>query len=381
MEVYFDNSATTKPTEEVIEAVINGMREFYGNPSSLHKMGIKCDRELLSCREKLASLINCTKEEVYFTSGGSESNNMIIKGITKPGNHIIISNFEHPSVLSTCKELEEHGVKVTYLDVNSVGQIDIEQLEESICKDTVLVSIMHVNNEIGTIQDLERIGNLIKERSQRAKFHVDAVQSFGKFKIDVKKYKIDMLSVSAHKIHGPKGIGFCYIRKGLSLAPLISGGGQEKGFRSGTENLPSALGMVKAAEEISKNIESNFNKVTELKRYFIDKLQNIKDIKINSPLDNKISPYVLNVSFIGVRAEVLLHLLEEKDIYVSTGSACSSRHISTKGSHVLNAIGLTEKEITGAIRFSFSSFNTIEEVDYVIEVLRNSLTFLRRVKI
>ncbi|GFZ31846.1 cysteine desulfurase [Clostridium zeae] len=381
MEVYFDNSATTKPTEEVIEAVINGMREFYGNPSSLHKMGIKCDRELLSCRERLASLINCTKEEVYFTSGGSESNNMIIKGITKPGNHIIISSFEHPSVLSTCKELEEHGVKVTYLDVNSVGQIDIEQLEESICKDTVLVSIMHVNNEIGAIQNLERIGNLIKERSQRAKFHVDAVQSFGKFKIDVKKYKIDMLSVSAHKIHGPKGTGFCYIRKGLSFAPLISGGGQEKGFRSGTENLPSALGMVKAAEEISKNLESNFNKVTELKRYFIDKLQNIKDIKINSPLDDKISPYVLNVSFIGVRAEVLLHLLEEKDIYVSTGSACSSRHISTKGSHVLNAIGLTEKEITGAIRFSFSSFNTIEEVDYVIEVLRNSLTFLRRVKI
>lgn len=381
MEVYFDNSATTRPTEEVIEAVINGMREFYGNPSSLHKMGIKCDRELLNCREKLASLINCTKEEIYFTSGGSESNNMIIKGITKPGNHIIISNFEHPSVLSTCKELEEHGVKVTYLDVNSVGQIDIEQLEESICKDTVLVSIMHVNNEIGAIQDLERIGNLIKERSQRAKFHVDAVQSFGKIKIDVKKYKIDMLSVSAHKIHGPKGIGFCYVRKGLSFAPLISGGGQEKGLRSGTENLPSALGMVKAAEEITKNLESNFNKVTELKRYFIDKLQNIKDIKINSPLDDKISPYVLNVSFIGVRAEVLLHLLEEKDIYVSTGSACSSRHISTKGSHVLNAIGLTEKEITGAIRFSFSSFNTIEEVDYVIEVLGNSLTFLRRVKI
>ncbi|MBK1813554.1 cysteine desulfurase [Clostridium sp. YIM B02505] len=381
MEVYFDNSATTRPTEEVIEAVSNGMREFYGNPSSLHKMGIKCDRELLSSREKLSNLINCIKEEIYFTSGGSESNNMIIKGITKPGNHVIISSFEHPSVLSTCKELEEHGVKVTYLDVNSVGQIDIEQLEESICKDTVLVSIMHVNNEIGAIQDLERIGNLIKERSQRAKFHVDAVQSFGKFKIDVKKCKIDMLSVSAHKIHGPKGIGFCYIRKGLSVAPLISGGGQEKGFRSGTENLPSVLGMVKAAEEISKNLDSNFNKVTELKRYFIDKLQNIKDIKINSSLDEKISPYVLNVSFIGVRAEVLLHLLEEKDIYVSTGSACSSRHINTKGSHVLNAIGLTEKEITGAIRFSFSSFNTIEEVDYVIEVLRNSLTFLRRVKI
>ncbi|WP_160672796.1 cysteine desulfurase family protein [Clostridium sp. C8-1-8] len=381
MEVYFDNSATTKPIDEVIEAMNYGMREFYGNPSSLHKMGIKCDRELLSCREILANIINCTKEEIYFTSGGSESNNMIIKGLTKPGNHIIISGFEHPSVLSTCKELEEHGVKVTYLDVDNFGQIDIEQLEESICKDTVLVSIMHVNNEIGAVQDLEKIGKLVKERSKRAKFHVDAVQSFGKFKIDIKKSKIDSLSVSAHKIHGPKGTGFCYVRKGLSLAPLVSGGGQEKGFRSGTENLPAVMGMVKAAQIIYKNIDDKFNRTLELKRYFISRLEDVKDIRINSPLNDNISPYILNVSFVGVRAEVLLHLLEEKDIYVSTGSACSSRHISTKGSHVLNAIGLSEKEITGAIRFSFSSFNTIEEVDYVIEVLKNSLTFLRRVKI
>jgi cysteine desulfurase len=381
MEVYFDNSATTKPIDEVIEAMNYGMREFYGNPSSLHKMGIKCDRELLSCRERLANIINCTKEEIYFTSGGSESNNMIIKGLTKPGNHIIISGFEHPSVLSTCKELEEHGVKVTYLDVDNFGQIDIEQLEESICKDTVLVSIMHVNNEIGAVQDLEKIGKLVKERSKRAKFHVDAVQSFGKFKIDIKKSNIDSLSVSAHKIHGPKGTGFCYVRKGLSLAPLVSGGGQEKGFRSGTENLPAVMGMVKAAQIIYKNIDDKFNRTLELKRYFISRLEDVKDIRINSPLNENISPYILNVSFVGVRAEVLLHLLEEKDIYVSTGSACSSRHISTKGSHVLNAIGLSEKEITGAIRFSFSSFNTIEEVDYVIEVLKNSLTFLRRVKI
>ncbi|QAA34139.1 cysteine desulfurase family protein [Clostridium manihotivorum] len=381
MEVYFDNSATTKPIDEVIEAINYGMREFYGNPSSLHKMGIKCDRELLNCRERLANIINCTREEIYFTSGGSESNNMIIKGLTKSGNHIIISGFEHPSVLSTCKELEEHGVKVTYLDVDEFGQIDIEQLEESICKDTVLVSIMHVNNEIGAVQDLDKIGKLVKEKSKRAKFHVDAVQSFGKFKIDIKKSNIDALSVSAHKIHGPKGTGFCYIRKGLSLAPLVSGGGQEKGFRSGTENLPAVMGMVKAAEIIYKDIDDKFNRTLELKRYFINRLEDVKDIRINSPLNDNISPYILNVSFIGVRAEVLLHLLEEKDIYVSTGSACSSRHISTKGSHVLNAIGLSEKEITGAIRFSFSSFNTIEEVDYVIEVLKNSLTFLRRVKI
>lgn len=380
MEIYFDNCATTAPIEEVIDEVALGMREFFGNPSSLHKLGIRCEKKLSECREKLASTINCTKEEIFFTSGGSESNNMILKGLVKPGNHIITSSFEHPSVINTCRELQAAGVKVTYLDVDKLGRIDFEQLEESISKDTVLVSIMHVNNEMGAIQDIEGIGKLIKERSNRAKFHVDAVQSYGKLKIDVKKCKIDMLSVSGHKIHGPKGIGFCYIRKGLSVVPLISGGGQEKGFRAGTENLPSIMGMTKAAVLADSRLEEDFRKVKELKEYFIKRLEEIDNIRINSPVDKNISPYILNVSFIGVKAEVLLHLLEEKGIYVSPGSACSSKTAVSKGSHVLNALGLLQKEIEGALRFSFSHFNDLSEVDYVIESLKQGLNFLRRVK-
>ncbi|GIM27528.1 cysteine desulfurase [Clostridium polyendosporum] len=381
MNVYFDNSATTIPLDEVINEVAEGMKEYYANPSSLHKLGIKCEKKLLHSRELLAGTINCTREEIFFTSGGSESNNLIIRGITKVGNHIITSRFEHPSVLNTCKELEKVGIKITYLDVDEFGQIDMEQLEESISKNTVLVSIMHVNNEMGAIQDIEKIGKMIKEKSHRAKFHVDAVQSYGKIKIDVKKSNIDMLSVSGHKIHGPKGIGFLYLRKGLSLTPIITGGGQEKGLRSGTENLPAIMGMIKAAEVTCNNLQQNLDIVKRLKEYFIKKLSDIKDIRINSPLDERISPYILNISFLGIRAEVLLHLLEEKDIYVSPGSACSSKQVVSKGSHVLNALGLCEKEISGAIRFSLSPYNTIQEVDYVIENLKQSLLFLRRVKI
>lgn len=381
LNVYFDNSATTIPLHEVIDEVVEGLKEYYGNPSSLHKLGIKCEKKLLHSRELLAHTIGCIKEEIFFTSGGSESNNLIIRGVAKAGNHIITSKFEHPSVLNTCKELEKVGVRLTYLDVDEFGQVDIEQLEESISKDTVLVSIMHVNNEMGAMQDIERIGRIIKEKSQRAKFHVDAVQSYGKIKIDVKKSNIDMLSVSSHKIHGPKGTGFLYLRKGLSLMPMITGGGQEKGLRSGTENLPAIMGMTKAAEIACNNLQQNLDVVKSLKEHFVKKLNDIEDIRINSPLDERISPYILNVSFLGIRAEVLLHLLEEKDIYVSPGSACSSKQIVSKGSHVLNALGLCEKEISGAIRFSFSPYNTIQEVDYAIESLKQSLLFLRRVKI
>lgn len=381
MEVYFDNSATTKPLAQVIEVVAKAMEEDYANPSSLHTKGIRCHKKLLHSREILASTINCSKDEIFFTSGGSESNNMIIKGIAKPGNHIITTKFEHPSVINTCREFEKQGVRVTYLDVDSQGIIDIEQLEESIGKDTAIVSIMHVNNEMGSVQDLEAIGKIIKKKSQRAKFHVDGVQSYGKFKVDVKKCSIDFFSVSAHKIHGPKGIGFCYVRKGLNLNPLITGGGQEGGFRSGTENLPSILGLVKAAEVAKENLQINYQNLWTVKEHFINRLEEIQDIRINSPLNKEVSPYILNVSFLGVRAEVLLHLLEDKEIYVSTGSACSSKVFSTKGSHVLNALGLKEREIQGAIRFSFSHYNTMEEVDYVVDNLKTSLNFLRRVKL
>ena len=379
MEIYFDNSATTKPYDEVIEEVCKGMKEFYGNPSSLHSLGLKCEKRLNEAREYFAETIKATKDEIYFTSGGSEGNNLILKGVLKPGHHLITTAFEHQSILDTCKALESNGVKITYLDVDKDGKISLEDLEEAITKDTVLVSIMHVNNEVGTIQDLEAIGKLIKEKSSRAKFHVDGVQSFGKLPIDVKKYNIDFFTAAGHKIHGPKGTGFVYIKKGLVINSLISGGSQEKGFRAGTQNLPNIIGFEKAARITFENMESNFKKVSELKEYMINELGKISDIRINSPLEG-FSPYILNVSFIGARAEVLLHLLEENNIYVATGSACTSKSSAASGSYVIKALGLNAKEVESAIRFSFSDDNTKDEVDKVIGVLNTSLKFLRRVK-
>jgi len=377
--VYFDNSATTKPYDEVIEAVSKGMKEYFGNPSSLHKIGMNCEKRLNEAREYFASTIKCNKEEIYFTSGGSEGNNLILKGLLKPGHHFITTAFEHHSIISTCKQLEEKGVKVTYLDVDSEGRISLEDLEEAITKDTVLVSIMQVNNEIGVIQDIEAIGKLIKERSSRAKFHVDAVQGYGKLPIDVNKSNVDFLTVASHKIHGPKGVGFIYIKKGIILNSLISGGSQEKGIRAGTENLPGIIGFEKAAQMTFEEMESRYDKVLELKKYFLERLNEIKDIRVNGEIDG-FSPYILNVSFLGVRAEVLLHLLEEQNIYVATGSACTSKSSAAHGSYVIKSLGLSNKEVESAIRFSFSYENTKEEVDYTIDVLKKSLMFLRRVK-
>ena len=379
MNVYFDNSATTKPYDEVIEAVSKGMKEYFGNPSSLHKIGMNCEKRLNEAREYFASTIKCNKEEIYFTSGGSEGNNLILKGLLKPGHHFITTAFEHHSIISTCKQLEEKGVKVTYLDVDSEGRISLEDLEEAITKDTVLVSIMQVNNEIGVIQDIEAIGKLIKERSSRAKFHVDAVQGYGKLPIDVNKSNVDFLTVASHKIHGPKGVGFIYIKKGIILNSLISGGNQEKGIRAGTENLPGIIGFEKAAQMTFEEMESRYDKVLELKKYFVERLNEIKDIRVNGEIDG-FSPYILNVSFLGVRAEVLLHLLEEQNIYVPTGSACTSKSSAAHGSYVIKSLGLSNKEVESAIRFSFSYENTKEEVDYTIDVLKKSLMFLRRVK-
>ena len=379
MNVYFDNSATTKPYDEVIEAVSKGMKEYFGNPSSLHKIGMNCEKRLNEAREYFASTIKCNKEEIYFTSGGSEGNNLILKGLLKPGHHFITTAFEHHSIISTCKQLEEKGVKVTYLDVDSEGRISLEDLEEAITKDTVLVSIMQVNNEIGVIQDIEAIGKLVKERSSRAKFHVDAVQGYGKLPIDVNKSNVDFLTVASHKIHGPKGVGFIYIKKGIILNSLISGGSQEKGIRAGTENLPGIIGFEKAAQMTFEEMESRYDKVLELKKYFVERLNEIKDIRVNGEIDG-FSPYILNVSFLGVRAEVLLHLLEEQNIYVATGSACTSKSSAAHGSYVIKSLGLSNKEVESAIRFSFSYENTKEEVDYTIDVLKKSLMFLRRVK-
>lgn len=376
MEVYFDNSATTKPYKEVVQAVADTMENCYGNASSAHGLGLEAERKLNEARGIIAKTINCSSNDIIFTSGGSESNNFLIRGFVREGAHIITTGIEHPSVLNTCIELHNKGLEITYLKTDSRGKIDLNELENSIDKDTQLVSIMHVNNEIGIIQDLETIGKIIKEKSSRAKFHVDGVQSYGKLNIDVQKFNIDLFSASGHKIHGPKGIGFAYIRKGLVPKPLIFGGGQERTFRSGTENLPGIAGFAKAAEIITGNMQENYEKIEELKEYFMGQLNSFDKMKINSGVGAEYSPYVLSVSFEGVKGEVLLHALEADGIYVSTGSACSAR--SHHESHVLKAIGLRPEQIRGTIRFSFSEQNTKEEVDYTIRSLNKNLKFLRR---
>lgn len=376
MEVYFDNSATTMPYDEVIETMVDIMKNYYGNPSSAHTLGVKAEGKMNESRQLVASTLGGSKEEIIFTSGGSESNNFLIRGFIKEGSHVITTKIEHPSILGLCKELENEGINITYLNVDRNGKVDLEELGKSINKNTQLVSIMHVNNEIGVVQDLQNIGKLIKEKSSKVKFHVDAVQSYGKYKIDVKNCKIDLLSASGHKIHGPRGIGIAYVRKGLVPKSLILGGGQEKSLRAGTENLAAMAGFAKAAEKIYKQIDENYKRVSEIKNYFVDQIKNIEDIKINS-LGEVYSPYILSISFKGVRGEVLLHALEEKEIYVSTGSACSAK--GHKESHVLNSLDLKSEEIQGTIRFSFSEYNTKEEIDYVIENLVKSLKFLRRV--
>lgn len=381
MEVYFDNSSTTKMNEEAIEAVASGMREYFGNPSSLHNLGLKSEKKLRECREILAKTINASESEIYFNAGGTEGNNLILKGILKPGSHYITTPFEHASVLNTVRRLSDNGVKVTYLKLDENGRIDLEYLKESITKDTVLVSIMHVNNEVGVIQDIEKIGQIIKENSTRAKFHVDGVQSYTKIPVDVKKMNIDFFTASAHKFHGPKGCGFVYVKKNNNLVPLIEGGSQEFGLRAGTQNIGCIMGLTKAAEIAYRNMENNFEKVKAIKERFIEKLKFIDNIRINSPLSDEFSPYILNVSFRGVRGEVLLHFLEESGIYVSTGSACSSKErVRIGGSYVLKSLGLNNDEIGGGIRFSFSDDNTLEEVDYTIDVLNKGLKFLRRLK-
>lgn len=381
MEVYFDNSATTKMNNEAIEEVALGMREYFGNPSSLHNLGLKSEKKLRDCREIIGKTINASENEIYFNAGGTEGNNLVLKGILKPGSHYITTPFEHASVLNTAKRLESNGVKVTYLKLDENGRIDLDHLKESITKETVLVSIMHVNNEIGVIQDIEKISKIIRENSSRAKFHVDGVQSYGKFPIDVKKADIDFLTVSGHKFHGPKGCGFIYVKKNNNLLPLIEGGAQEFGLRAGTQNIGCIMGLTKAAEIAVNNMQSNLEKVEEIKSRFIEKLKDIDNVRINSPMSDDFSPYILNVSFRGVRGEVLLHFLEESGIYVSTGSACSSKErVRIGGSYVLKALGLSNDEIGGGIRFSFSDDNSIEEVDYAIDVLNKGLKFLRRVK-
>ena len=379
MEIYLDNSATTKPYQEVVDKMVLALTTQYGNPSSIYKKGIEVEREIKEIRRNIARSLGAKETEIYFTSGGTECNNTIIRSVAnlnkKTKNHIISTVIEHPSVLNTLKDLEADGFEVTYLPVGKDGKISLEDLKNAIKKETILVSVMHVNNEIGTIQPIEEIGKYLKSLDEKVYFHVDGVQSYAKIKFRPSRYNIDFMSVSGHKLHGPKGIGFMYIKENNRIKPLLTGGGQEIGIRSGTENVPGIYGIGEAVRILNQDLEGTIDKIRGLRDLLKEEiLANIDNVKINSPEDGVC--HVLNVSFRGVRGEVLLHYLEQKEIYVSTGSACSSKK---KGSHVLNAIGLTPDEIEGAIRFSLSDLNTKEEIMQTVEVLKESVSDLRMI--
>ena len=380
MEAYFDNSASTKVLEPVKEIVIKTMMEDYGNPSARHKKGLDAERYIKEAAETIAGTLKVAAKEIVFTSGGSESNNMAIIATAmankRAGNHIISTGIEHASVYNPLAYLEEQGFRVTYLSVDGQGHINLEELEEAICPETILVSIMYVNNEIGAIEPVEAISKIIKKKNPNTLFHVDAIQAYGKLLIRPKSQGIDLLSVSAHKIHGPKGIGFLYIDKRVRIRPMIYGGGQQRGMRSGTENVPGIAGLSAAANYMYTNHREKIRGIIELKDYMIDRLTEIEGVTINSLKGELSAPQIVSASFMGIRSEVLLHALEEKEIYVSSGSACSSNHPAVSGT--LKGIGLRQELLDSTLRFSFGIFNTREEVDYCIETLKELLPVLRR---
>ncbi len=380
MEVYLDNAATTKPRAEVVEAMLRSLEKEYGNPSSLHKKGMTVEREIKRARRTLAKALGCTEQEIIFTSGGTEANNLAIRGIIdaykRVGNHIITSTIEHKSVLGIFNLLEERGFKVTYLGVDKKGFICTEQLKDAINDDTVLVSLMHVNNEIGSIQPIVEVGKIIKNTNNRILFHVDGIQSFGKIKFTLKDMEVDSFSISGHKIHGPKGIGALYIKKGIRVSPLLIGGNQEMDIRSGTENVPGIYGLGEAVRLTMEEQDKNIEYLNELRNYAIDAFKNkIDGIYIISEGSDKFAPHIINISFPGVKSEIMLHSLEQDGIYVSSGSACSSRR--KEYSHVLKALNIGGNLIDSSIRFSLSYTNTKDEIDYAVEKTKEHFSNLK----
>ena len=385
--VYLDNSATTRQYDQVTDVMAEAMRENYGNPSSLHMLGVEAEKKVRSSRKILAAALGASEEEFFFTSGGTESDNTVLFGVAearkRTGKKIITTAVEHPAILEPAKRLEAMGFTVEYIGVDRNCHLNMDQLVSAIDDETILISVMGVNNEAGTILPIGEIAALKDQYNRKHKtdilLHSDAVQAFGKVPVDLKgAYKgVDFLSVSGHKIHGPKGIGGLYIRKGIHLPPFLSGGGQERHMRSGTENTPGIVGFGKAAEMGMADFAGRTEAMKKARTRLLEGLlAEIPDIRINSPQDETASPSVLNVSFLGTRGEVLLHTLEQEGIFVSTGSACSS---NKKGrSHVLTAMGLSDKEIEGAIRFSFSEENTLEEMDYTVEKVKAAVTRFRR---
>ncbi|SHF18334.1 cysteine desulfurase [Tissierella praeacuta DSM 18095] len=380
--IYLDNCSTTKPRKEVINIVSESMEKDFGNPSSLHRLGMKSEKKIKEAREYIAKYLNVDNNEIYFTSGGTESNNIAIQSIVnkfgKRGKHIITTKIEHSSVLNIMRNYEIQGFDITYLNVDSLGYISLEELKNSIRKDTILVSVMHVNNEIGAIQPIAEIKKIINSVNPSTLLHVDGVQGFGKVGLSLKVWGIDSYSFSGHKVYGPKGVGGLFIDKKHVLSPIVFGGNQEKGLRSGTENLTGIIGFGEAVRIMTKNFESESKYAFKLKEYLANRVkEEIQDIRFNTSLDESSSPYILNISFNHVRGEVLLHCLEDKDIYVSTSSACSSK--GTEKSHVLKSICLKNEEIEGAIRFCFSYENTIEDIEYTVQILKESVSEIRQI--
>lgn len=376
MEVYFDNAATTKVSDAVREIMVELIDTEYGNPSSMHTKGVGAEKYVRTARNTISKYLKCEAKEIIFTSGGTEANNLALLGIAaankRAGNHIITTGVEHASVYNPILHLEEMGFRVTFLKVQADGKVDLEDLKNALCEDTILVSTMAVNNEIGTIEPIEEIAKIIKAYNSNIIYHVDAVQAFGKMVLYPKRIGVDAMSMSGHKIHGPKGSGALFVDSKVKIHPIIFGGGQEKGFRSGTENTVAIAGMGKACEEMYTNLEANCEAMKKVKNALICGATQLEGVTDNSGE----APHIASLSFAGVRSEVLLHALEDKGICVSAGSACSSNHPAISG--VLKAIGLRDDLLESTLRFSFCEYNTVEEAEYTVQALKELLPVLRR---
>lgn len=387
MEIYLDNSATTRTFPEVAELMTKIMCEDYGNPSSLHMKGIQAEQYLRSAKETFARILKVSEKEIFFTSGGTESDNMALIGCARAnarmGKHLITTQIEHPAILNTMRYLESAGFQVTYLPVNAYGQVSLEELQRAMTRDTILVSIMHTNNEIGSLQPIAQAASLVKRMNPHTLFHVDAVQGFGKAKIYPKRMGIDLLSVSGHKIHGPKGVGLLYIGSQVKIQPILHGGGQQRNLRSGTDNVPGIAGFARAAQLLYDHYEDDVKRLYLCKKYFCDGVRKLEGVNINGLLPGEpegagTAPHIVSVSVSGVRSEVLLHALEEEGIYVSAGSACAAR--KPQPSATLKAIGIDRALLESTIRFSFSIYTTQEELDYTLRALYDKIPMLRRYK-
>lgn len=382
MQVYLDNSATTAAYPEVVEAVVDALTNNYGNPSSMHSMGVQGEKLLKTAKRSVAKAIGASEKDIVFTSGGTEANNLAVMGTAqaykKTGNHLITTSIEHPSVLNAFKALEERGFDVTYIKPSPEGLISAQDVLAAVRKDTVLISVMHVNNETGAIQPVGEIAKALKKLKRKPIFHSDGVQALGKIKVAMKRLGVDLYTISGHKIHGPKGTGALYIKEGTKIIARQVGGAQEKGIRPGTENVPGLAGLGVACDRLVKKLDQDTKQLLDLKEKFYNDLSDkLDNLKLNGLINDNFAPHVVNISFVGMRGEVLLHDLESKGIYVSTGSACSSKNKSY--SHVLTAMGLSEPEMEGAIRFSFNADISEDQVNYAVETVADSVKALGKI--